>query len=157
MQAARSALAVVVGAAALAVGACGGGSADSARPATNAAPPLTAAAMSGDSAPAPRCRAVPRPTVRLIASHAGPRTRFDAGAAAAVKGRSGYAVSVVAIAGGTQRMGTWFVDRLRAPEVVTSGNLQALRITNWPLASLPPELARQSGICAAKRLRGPAR
>jgi hypothetical protein len=111
-------------------------------------------AAPADAARAARCRTVPRTTVRLIASHANPRTRFDAGAAAAVKARAGYAVSVVAIAGGTQRMGTWFVDRLRAPEVVTSGNLQALRITNWPLASLAPEFARQSGICATKRLHG---
>jgi hypothetical protein len=91
--------------------------------------------------------------VRLIASHANARTRFDAGAAAAVDAGSGYAVSVLAIAGGAPRMATWFVDTLRAPETVTSGNVQALRITNWPLESLAAEPARQSRICAAKNLR----
>jgi hypothetical protein len=134
---------------------CGGGSTPATSTATRAAPAATAAGATAaaDPAPAPRCHTVPRTTIRLIASHGNPKTRFDVSAAAAVRVRSGYAVSLPAIAGGTQRMATWFVDRLRAPETVTSGNVQALQITNWPLDSPGAEPVRQSQICAAKNLR----
>lgn len=132
----------------------------SSRQATHAAPPpatatATAAASAAAPGSAPACHNVPRRTVRLIASHGNAKTRFDAGGAAAIHTRSGYAVSLVAIAGGSQRMATWFVDRLRAPHTVTSGNVAALQITNWPLDALDSERVRQSQICATQRLRGP--
>jgi len=134
---------------------CGGAGGDAgsatSRPATTAAQATTAAVA---PAPAPRCHTVPRTTVRLIASHANAKTRFNVGAAAAIHVRSGYAVSLVALAGGSQRMGTWLVDKLRAPQTVTSGNVQALRVTNWPLDSLEAGVLRQSQVCAARKLRG---
>jgi hypothetical protein len=132
--------------------ACGGGSSGGGSSAPTEAQPSTAAAA---SAPAPRCHTVPRPTVRLIASRGNATTRFAAGAASAVRVRSGYAVSLVAVAGGSQRMGTWFVDRLRAPQTVTSGNVEALRVTNWPLESLGAGPVRQSQLCARRVRRGP--
>src|SRR4051794_4540526 len=104
---------------ALVVAACGGSNAPRA---SAPAPAPTTAAASAAPAPAPDCHPVPRGTVRLIASHGTPRTRFGAGAAAAVRVRSGYAVSVVAITGRSRQMATWFVDRLRTPATVTSGN-----------------------------------
>jgi hypothetical protein len=134
---------------------CGGGkdgASSTARPVTTA-PPAAAAAAS--SAPAPACRKVPRTTVRLIASHGNRKTHFQAGAAAAVHVGSGYAVSLPAFAGGSRRMATWFVDDLRAPSTVTSGNVEALQITNWPLDTLGAEPVRQSQICATQALRGP--
>jgi hypothetical protein len=118
------------------------------------APASAGPAPSTASSPAPACRGVPRATIRLIASHGSPRTRFDAGDAAAVDVGSGYAVSLVAVAGGRQRMATWFVDKLRRPGTVASGNVQALQVTNWPLQSLDSEQVRQSQICAAKNARG---
>jgi hypothetical protein len=138
---------------ALVIAACGGSSAPraSAPPAAQTA----TAATTASSAPAPACRHVPRGTVRLIASHGTRRTRFAAGAAAAVEVRSGYAVSLVAITGGSRQMATWFVDRLRAPGTVTSGNVEALRVTNWPMSALAAEPVRQSQLCATQRLRGP--
>jgi hypothetical protein len=122
-----------------------------------AAPPAAAATTTSASvtAPAPVCHRVPRGTVRVIASHGNPKTRFAAGGAAAIHLRSGYAVSVVAIAGGSQRMATWFVDRLRGPHTVSSGNVAALQVTNWPLNALDAEPVRQSQICATERMRGP--
>jgi len=153
---ARWALAGIIGLAVLGAGACGGGdpaapSGEPARaPATTAAQPTAAAS---DPVPA-RCRKVPRTTVRLIASHANVRTRFDARTAAAVDAGPGYAVSMAALAGGSRRVATWFVDDLRAPQTVTSGNTQALEITNWPLASLDANLAGQSRNCVTHNLRG---
>ena len=97
---------------------------------------------------------MPRTTLRLIASHANVRTRFNARTAAAVDAGPGYAVSMAALAGGTRRVATWFVDDLRAPQTVTSGNSQALAITNWPLASLDASLAGQSRNCVTQNLRG---
>ena len=152
---ARWALAGIIGLAVLGVGACGGGdpaapSGEPARaPATTAAQPAAAAG----TVPA-RCRRVPRTTVRLIASHANARTRFNARTAAAVDARPGYAVSMAALAGGSRRVATWFVDDLRAPQTVTSGNSQALEITNWPLVSLDANLAGQSRNCVTHNLRG---
>jgi len=153
---ARWALAGIIGLAVLGAGACGGGdpaapSGEPARaPATTAAQPTAAAS---DPVPA-RCRKVPRTTVRLIASHANVRTRFNARTAAAVDAGPGYAVSMAALAGGSRRVATWFVDDLRAPQTVTSGNTQALEITNWPLASLDANPAGQSRNCVTKNLRG---
>jgi len=153
---ARWALAGIIGLAVLGAGACGGGdpaapSGEPARaPATTAAQPTAAAS---DPVPA-RCRKVPRTTVRLIASHANVRTRFNARTAAAVDAGPGYAVSMAALAGGSRRVATWFVDDLRAPQTVTSGNTQALEITNWPLASLDANLAGQSRNCVTHNLRG---
>ena len=153
---ARWALAGIIGLAVLGAGACGGGdpaapSGEPARaPATTAAQPTAAAS---DPVPA-RCRKVPRTTVRLIASHANVRTRFNARTAAAVDAGPGYAVSMAALAGGSRRVATWFVDDLRAPRTVTSGNTQALEITNWPLASLDANLAGQSRNCVTHNLRG---
>jgi hypothetical protein len=138
------------------LGAAGCGGASSNDGASSPAPPARTAAQPATAAvsPAPRCHTVPRTTVRLIASHANPKTRFDLSAAAAIHVRSGYAVSLVALAGGRQRMATWVVDRLRGAQTVTSGNVQALRVTNWPLDSLEAAPLRQSQICAAKKLRG---
>jgi hypothetical protein len=155
---ASTALAVVLGSAVLGVGACGGGGSSGGRATAASSAPAAAAAQpstAGASASASRCHKVPRTTVRLIASHANARTRFNTRAAAAVDSGSGYAVSLLAVAGGTPRMGTWVVDDLRAPEVVTSGNVQALEVTNWPLESLAAETGRQSRICAATKLRTP--
>jgi len=156
---ARWALAGIIGLAVLGAGACGGRdpaapSGEPARaPATTAASAAKPAAAASDTAPA-RCRKVPRTTVRLIASHANVRTRFNARTAAAVDAGPGYAVSMAALAGGTRRVATWFVDDLRAPETVASGNSQALAITNWPLASLDASLAGQSRNCVTQNLRG---
>ena len=153
---ARWALAGIIGLAVLGAGACGGGDpaapsgAPARAPATTAAQPAAAAS---DPVPA-RCRKVPRTTVRLIASHANVRTRFNARTAAAVDAGPGYAVSMAALAGGSRRVATWFVDDLRAPQTVTSGNSQALAITNWPLASLDANPAGQSRNCVTKNLRG---
>jgi hypothetical protein len=150
----RGALAAATVLAVAGVAGCGGGrdatTASVPPPATIASPAATRAAS-----PAASCRAVPRRTVRLIASHANPRTRFASGSAAAVRTGSGYAVSLVALAGGTRRMGTWFVDDLKAPQTVTSANAQALAITNWPLQPIAPDGARQSNLCATRNLRGP--
>jgi hypothetical protein len=149
----RGALAVAIVLAVAGVAGCGGGRVST----TASAPPAAIAPPAATTAPAAaaRCRAVPRRTVRIIASHANVRTRFAAGTAAAVRTGRGYAVSLVALAGGRQRMGTWFVDDLRAPRTVTSANAQALAITNWPLEAIAPEPARESGLCAARNLRGP--
>ena len=135
-------------------GGAGDGASSTARPATTAALTTTTAAAAS-AAPALRCRTVPRTTVRLIASHGNRKTHFQAGAAAAVHVGSGYAVSLPAFAGGSRRMATWFVDDLRAPSTVTSGNVEALQITNWPLDTLGAEPVRQSQICATQALRGP--
>jgi len=146
----------VVALAALGAAGCGGGGA-SPPAATRAAAPAatTPPAAAAAATDAPRCRRVPRTTVRLIVSHGTSRTRFAAGAAAAVRVPSGYAVSLVAITGGSQRMATWVVDRLRAPQTVTSGNIAALKVTNWPLDAPGAEPMRQSQICATQRMRGP--
>jgi hypothetical protein len=155
---ARWALAGIIGLAVLGAGACGGGdpaapSGEAARaPAATASAPQPAAAAS-DTAPA-RCRRVPRTTLRLIASHANARTRFNARTAAAVDAGPGYAVSMAALAGGTRRVATWFVDDLRQPQTVTSGNVQALQISNWPLVSLDARLAGRSRNCVMQNLRG---
>jgi hypothetical protein len=114
-----------------------------------------AATQAPAAAAAPVCRHVPRRTVRVIASHGNVKTTFAAGAAAAIPVRSGYAVTVPALAGGTRRMATWYVDRLRGPRTVTSSNTAALQITNWPLDSLAADSVRESQLCAAQRLRGP--
>ena len=156
---ARWALAGIIGLAVLGAGACGGGdpaapSGEAARaPAATATTAAQPAAAASDTAPA-RCRKVPRTTLRLIASHANVRTRFNVRTAAAVDAGPGYAVSMAALAGGTRRVATWFVDDLRAPQTVTSGNSQALAITNWPLASLDASLAGQSRNCVTQNLRG---
>jgi hypothetical protein len=153
----RSALAVAIVLAVAGVAGCGGGrdaTSASAPPAASTAPPA-AATTSTPSGAAAACRAVPRPTIRLIVSHANRRTRFAARSAAAVRAGDGYAVSLVALAGGTRHMGTWFVDDLRAPRTVTSANAQALQISNWPLEAIAPAPARESGLCATRNLRGP--
>jgi hypothetical protein len=153
----RHRLTAVVILALLVAAGCGGGSDRAPTAAPRATTTTAAAAPSSAAAPAaaaPRCRRVPAGTVRLIASHGNPKTRFAAGAASAVRVRSGYAVSLVAIAGGSRRMATWFVDELRAPRTVTSGNLQALQVTNWPLESLGAEPVRQSQLCTVRALRG---
>ena len=150
----RAALAVALVLAVAGVAGCGGGrdvTTASAPPAASTASP----AASNTSSAAAACRGVPRRTVRLITSHANPRTRFAAGSAAAVRAGSGYAVSLVALAAGRQRMGTWFVDDLRAPRTVTSATVQALEITNWPLEPIEAGSARQSSLCATRNLRGP--
>jgi hypothetical protein len=36
-----------------------------------------------------------------------------------------------------------------------SGNVDALRITNWPLDTLGAEPLRQSQLCSTRALRGP--
>jgi hypothetical protein len=143
----------------LGAGGCGGGNDPAPAPpgGSSAAPAATRATPS--AAPAsltapPRCRRVPRRTLRLIASHANVRTRFSVRSAAAVDAGRGYAVSVAALAGGTRRVGTWFVDDLRAPQTVTSGNIQALEVTNWPLEALDAALAGQSRNCVTQSLRG---
>jgi hypothetical protein len=61
---------------------------------------------------------------------------------------------MAAVARGTRRVATWFVDDLRAPQTVTSGNIQALEITNWPLDSLDAGLAGRSRNCVTRNLRG---
>ena len=156
---ARWALAGIIGLAVLGAGACGGGdpaapSGEAARaPAATATTAAQPAAAASDTVPA-RCRKVPRTTLRLIASHANVRTRFNVRTAAAVDAGPGYAVSMASLAGGTRRVATWFVDDLRAPQTVTSGNSQALAISNWPLASLDASLAGQSRNCVTQNLRG---
>jgi hypothetical protein len=147
----RRALTALLALTAVAAAGCGG--ADSAG--TGAPTATSAPRPAPDVTPAPVCRHVPRTTVRMIASHGNRRTRFNARAAAAVDAGSGYAVSVPAVGGGSRRMGTWFVDRLRAPHTVTSGNVEALRVTNWPLDARAAEPARQSQLCATQNLRGP--
>jgi hypothetical protein len=149
----RGALAVALVLAVAGVAGCGGGrdaTTASAPPAATTAPP----AASTTSSAAVGCRGVPRRTIRLIASHANRRTRFATKSAAAVRAGDGYAVSLVALAGGTRRMGTWLVDDLRAPRTVTSANAQALQITNWPLQATAPGPTRESGLCATRNLRG---
>jgi hypothetical protein len=135
---------------------CGGSSppATTRAAAAPAAAATTPAAAAG-ATEAPHCRRVPRTTVRLIASHGTARTHFAAGAAAAVRVSSGYAVSLVAITGGSQRMATWVVDRLRAPRTVASGNVAALNVTNWPLDAPGAGPMRQSQVCATQRMRRP--
>jgi hypothetical protein len=135
------------------VAGCGGQGATTASPppATRTAPPAATAA----AGPPARCRAVPRATVRLIASRADRRTRFAARSAAAVRAGSGFAVSVVALAGGARRTATWFVDDLRVPRAVMSADVQALEITNWPLRATASGPVRASGICATRNVRGP--
>jgi hypothetical protein len=156
---ARWALAGIIGLAVLGAGACGGGDpaaspGEAARaPAATAAAAAQPAAAASDTAPA-RCRKVPRTTLRLIASHANVRTRFNARTAAAVDAGPGYAVSMATLAGGTRRVATWFVDDLRRPQTVTSGNTQALEVSNWPLASLDASRAGQSRTCVTQNLRG---
>jgi hypothetical protein len=148
----RGALAVGIALAVAGAAGCGGGrdtTTTSASPAARTAPPAASTASP------PACRPVPRTTVRLIASHASARTRFAARSAAAVRAGSGYAVSVVAVAGGTSRMGTWFVDDLRTPRTVGSATAQALEITNWPLQPVAAAPARESGVCATRNARGP--
>ena len=139
------------------LGAAGCGGADSAGTSAPKATPATtiARAVTREATAAPVCHHVPRTTIRVIASHGNRRTRFNVRAAAAVDAGSGYAISVPAVAGGSQRMGTWFVDRLRGPHTVTSGNVEALRVTNWPLDARAAESARQSQLCATMNLRGP--
>jgi hypothetical protein len=139
----------------LALAGCGASSSQRATQPPGSSQPATAQAPAAAAAPAPICRHVPRGTVRVIASHGNAKTKFAAGAAAAIPLRSGYAVTVPALAGGTRRMATWYVDRLRGPRTVTSGNTAALQITNWPLDSLAADSVRESQICAAQRLRGP--
>jgi hypothetical protein len=135
------------------------GCGSSSQPARQApAPPAaTTTAAAAVAAPAPVCRHGPRRTVRVIASHGNQKTKFAVTAAAAIPVPSGYAVTVPAVAGGTRRMATWFVDRLRGPQTVTSGNTAALQITNWPLDTLDAEPVRQSQLCATERMRGPGR
>jgi hypothetical protein len=161
---ARWALAGIIGLTVLGAGACGGSDpaapsggparapAATAASASAAAQPAASASASGT--PAPRCRKVPRTTLRLIASHANARTRFASGTAAAVHAGPGYAVSMATLAGGTRRVATWFVDDLRTPQTVTSANTQALQITNWPLESLDASLAGQSRNCVTQNERG---
>ena len=149
----RIALAAAIVLAVPGLAACGGGrdgAHASAPPAATPAPPAASTALR----PAPACRSVPLATIRLIVSHANRRTRFAAGSAAAVRAGSGYAVSLLALAGGTRRMGTWFVDDLRAPRTVASATAEAIQITNWPLQAIAPAPARESGVCAARNLRG---
>ena len=148
----------VVVLAALGLAGCGGGGSSPPAATRAAAPPAAAAATPAAAAgatEATHCRRVPRTTVRLIASHGTRRARFAAGAAAAVRLPSGYAVSLVAVTGGSQRMATWVVDRLRAPRTVASANVAALNVTNWPLDAPGAEPMRQSQICATQRMRGP--
>jgi hypothetical protein len=151
----RGALAVAIVLAVAGIAGCGGGRVSTTASAPPAATTSPAATTAAPAAPAAHCRAVPRRTVRVIASHANPRTRFAAASGAAVPTGGGYAVSLVALAGGRQRMGTWFVDDLHAPRTVTSANAQALAITNWPLETISAEPARESGVCAARNARGP--
>jgi hypothetical protein len=141
----RGALAVGIALAVAGVAGCGGG-----RDA-----PTASASPAASTASPPACRAVPPTTVRLIASHANPRTRVATRSAAAVRAGSGYAVAVVAVAGGTPRMGTWFVDDLRTPRTVASATPQALAITNWPIEPVASAPARASGVCARRNMRGP--
>jgi hypothetical protein len=144
---------VLAGLAAVVVAACGGASSSG----SPAPPASTSAAASSPASGAAvgHCRRVPRRTVFLIASHAPRQARFNLRSAAAVDAGGGFAVSVATVAGGTRRIGTWFVDDLRTPRTVTSGNVQALQVTNWPLEALAAEPAGQSRNCATKALRGP--
>jgi hypothetical protein len=147
---------VLAGLAVVVVGACGGGSPSGSPPPTGTSPASTSAVASSSAvAAAAHCRRVPRRTVFLIASHAPREARFNLHSAAAVDAGGGFAVSVATVTGGTRRIGTWFVDDLRAPRAVTSGNVQALQVTNWPLEALAAEPAGQSRNCATKALRGP--
>jgi hypothetical protein len=157
---ARWALAGIIGLTVLGAAGCGGGTSPStvssgppAAPANTSATQPAAAA--GSLTAPPRCRRVPRTTLRLIASHANARTRFSVRSAAAIDAGAGYAVSVAALAGGKRRVGTWFVDDLRAPQTVASGNVQALAITNWPLEALDAAPAGESRNCVTRNLRGP--
>jgi hypothetical protein len=148
----RAAVLILV---ALGAAGCGGGSPSRSAATRAQAPATPVATAAAGGTPAPACRRVPRDTVRLIASHGTSRTRFAASGAAAVRLPSGYAVSLVAMTGGSQRMATWLVDRLRAPRAVSSGNVAALRIANWPLRAVGAAPARQSQLCATQRMRGP--
>jgi hypothetical protein len=148
----RGALAVGIALAVAGVAGCGGGrdaTTAPASPAARTAPPAASTAST------PACRPVPRATVRLIASRAHAPTRFAARSAAAVRAGSDYAVSVVAVAGGRPRVGTWLVDDLRTPRTVASATVQALEMTNWPLQPVALAPARQSGVCARRNMRGP--
>jgi hypothetical protein len=139
----------------LAVAGCGGSDPGASRPAATAAPaPATTTAAAAAPTPAAACHRAPGRIVRAIATHANRRTRFSLRSAAAVPVGPGYAVSVMTVAGGEQRMGTWYVDDLKAPGTVTSGNPQALEITNWPLDPIAADPAGQSRFCASKFLRG---
>jgi hypothetical protein len=139
------------------LGLAGCGSSSSSSPDNKArpAPATQASAAAAPAAPAPECRRVPRRTVQLIASHSGRKTQFAATAAAAIHLPSGYAVSVPTVVGGSRHMATWYVDRLRGPQTVMSGNVEALQLTNWPLNALDSEPVRQSQLCATERMRGP--
>ena len=157
---ARWALAGIIGLTVLGAAGCGGGTSAPAPTGGSPAAPGTASAPRPAAAAAPvtappRCRHVPRATLRVIASHANPRTRFSVRSAAAIDASAGYAVSVATLAGGTRRVGTWFVDDLRAPRTVASGNTQALQITNWPLEALDAAPAGESRNCVMQNLRGP--
>jgi hypothetical protein len=160
---ARWALAAIIGLSALGAGACGGdgagGGGRDASAATSAAAPApaagTSAAAPADSTPAARCRKVPVATLKLIASHASAKTTFHIKSAAAVDAGPDYAVSSVVFAGRRRMVATWAVDRLRTPTSVTSGNAQALQVTNWPLQALADDPAGQSRLCVTRNLRGP--
>jgi hypothetical protein len=153
---ARHRLTAVAVLAVLGLAGCGSSAPPDKPAAVPAARPAAATTTSAAvAAPAPECRRVPRRTVQIIASHGNVKTKFAAGAAAAIRVPSGYAVTVPAVAGGSRRMATWFVDRLRGPQTVTSGNTAALSITNWPLDTLATEPVRQSQLCATQRMRGP--
>jgi hypothetical protein len=158
---ARWALAGIIGLSAVGLGACGGdngGAGAMAAPASSSAsaPAASApAAVPADAPPAARCHKVPVGTLRLIASHASSKTKFHVTSAAAVDAGPGYAVSSVVFAGGRRMVATWAVDRLRTPTSVTSGNAQALEVTNWPLQALAADPAGQSRLCVTRNLRGP--
>jgi hypothetical protein len=159
---ARWARAAIIGLSVLAVGACGAGNGGGGRDgsplaARSAAAPAPAASTPAPaaSAPAARCHKVPLATLKLIASHASAKTTFHIRSAAAVDAGPDYAVSSVVVAGGRRVVATWAVDKLRTPTTVTSGNAQALQVTNWPLEALADDPAGQSRLCVTRSLRGP--
>jgi hypothetical protein len=153
---ARWASATIIGLSVLGVGACGGSADTSPAAKTTAAAAASApAAAPASSAHAARCHKVPLATLRLIASHANAKSRFHITSAAAVDAGPDYAVSSVVFAGGRRLVASWAVDRLRAPTTVTSGNEQALQVTNWPLETLAYDPAGQSRLCVTRNLRGP--
>jgi len=160
---ARWALAAFIGLSALGIGACGGGSPATPATAASAAAPTPAASVAApaaaaapvDPTPAARCRKVPLATLKLIASHANAKTQFHTGSAAAVDAGPDYAVSSVVVAGGRRMVATWAIDELRTPASITSGNAQALQVTNWPLQALDDDPAGQSRLCVTRNLRGP--
>ena len=152
----RIASAALIGLTALAIGACGGGgSGGGSAPAPKPTASVAAAPAPVSPAPAARCHKVPLATLKLIASHANPKTKFHAKSAAAVDDGPGYAVSSVVFAGGRRMVATWAVDKLRTPTSVTSGNSQALQVSNWPLQALADDPAGQSRLCVTRNLRGP--